>query len=59
YEPFADHHGHDNHPGGMDEAPVSMVVPLLIVAAILIVVGLYTGDIVNHVIQFAIPETMV
>jgi hypothetical protein len=31
----------------------------LIVAAILIVVGLYTGDIVNHVIQFAIPETMV
>ena len=59
YEPFADHHGHDNHPGGMDEAPVSMVVPLLIVAAILIVVGLYTGDIVNHVIQFAIPEAMV
>jgi len=59
YEPFADHHGHDNHPGGMDEAPVSMVVPLLIVAVILILVGLYTGDIVNHVIQFAIPETMV
>ncbi|MBW2164165.1 MAG: monovalent cation/H+ antiporter subunit D family protein [Deltaproteobacteria bacterium] len=59
YEPFADHHGHENHPGGMDEAPVSMVVPLLIVAAILILVGLYTGDIVNHVIQFAIPEAMV
>jgi len=59
FEPFADHHGHDNHPGGMDEAPVSMVVPLLIVAVILILVGLYTGDIVNHVIQFAIPETMV
>ena len=59
YEPFADHHGNDNHPGGMDEAPVSMVVPLLIVAAILIVVGLYTGDIVNHVIRFAVPEAMV
>jgi multicomponent Na+:H+ antiporter subunit D len=59
YEPFADHHGHDNHPGGMDEAPVSMVVPLLVVAAILILVGLYTGDIVNHVIRFAIPDAMV
>jgi multicomponent Na+:H+ antiporter subunit D len=59
YEPFADHHGHNNHSEGINEAPVSMVVPLLIVAAILILVGLYTGDIVNHVIRFAIPEAMV
>jgi len=42
----------------MDEAPVTMVFPLLIVAAVLILVGLYTGDIVNHVIRFAIPEAM-
>jgi multicomponent Na+:H+ antiporter subunit D len=59
YEPFADHHGHNNHSEGINEAPVSMVVPLLIVATILILVGLYTGDIVNHVIRFAIPEAMV
>jgi len=58
YEPFADHHGHNNHSGGMDEAPVSMVIPLLIVAVILIMVGIYTGDIVNYVIRFAIPEAM-
>lgn len=58
YEPFADHHGHNNHSGGIDEAPVSMVIPLLIVAVILILVGIYTGDIVNHVIRFAIPEAM-
>jgi len=43
----------------MAEAPVSMVVPLLIVAALLIMVGLYTGVIVNHIIQFAIPESLV
>lgn len=59
YEPFADHHGHNDHSGGMDEAPVTMVVPLLIVAVILILVGFYTGDIVNHVIRFAIPEAIV
>lgn len=59
YEPFSDHHGHDQPPEAMDEAPVSMVVPLLIVAATLILVGLFTGDIVNQVIQFAIPESLV
>jgi multicomponent Na+:H+ antiporter subunit D len=59
HEPFSDHHGHDHHSEAMDEAPVSMVVPLLIVAAILILVGLYTGVIVNQVIQFAIPASLV
>lgn len=59
YEPFSDHHGHDHPPEPMDEAPPLMVVPLLIVAVILILVGLYTGDIVNHIIKFAIPEGLV
>lgn len=59
YEPFSDHHGHDHPPEPMDEAPLTMVVPLLIVAVILILVGLYTGDIVNHIIKFAIPEGLV
>jgi multicomponent Na+:H+ antiporter subunit D len=58
YEPFADHHGHghDHHPEPIDEAPFSMLVPLYITAVILILVGLYTGDIVNHIIEFAIPK---
>jgi multicomponent Na+:H+ antiporter subunit D len=64
YEPFADHHGHghDHHskpPAPMDEAPLSMLVPLLIVAAGLVVVGLYTGDIVEHIVHFAIPKGLV
>ncbi len=39
----------------MDEAPLGMLVPLLLVAAGLAVMGLYTDDIVTHVIRFAIP----
>ncbi len=39
----------------MDEAPLGMLVPLLLVAAGLAVMGLYTDDIVTYVIRFAIP----
>jgi multicomponent Na+:H+ antiporter subunit D len=59
YEPFGDHHGHDHHSEPMDEAPITMLVPLLIVAAGLILVGLYTSDIINHIIEFAIPKGLV
>ncbi len=61
YEPFSDHHGHghDHHSERIDEAPFSMLVPLFITAAILILVGLYTGDIVNYIIEFAIPKGLV
>lgn len=59
YEPFSDHHGHDHHPEPMDEAPLTMLIPLFITAVILILVGLYTGDIVNHIIEFAIPKGLV
>ena len=61
YEPFADHHGHGHNGHGhhatepMDEAPVSMLIPLMVATAGLILVGLYTGDIVGKIIQFAIP----
>ncbi len=58
FEPFTDHHahGHDHQPEPIDEAPLSMVVPLWIVAAALVIVGIYTSDIVTKIIQFAIPE---
>jgi multicomponent Na+:H+ antiporter subunit D len=61
YEPFSDHHGHghDHHPEPMGEAPLTMLVPLLIVAAGLVLVGLYTSDIVDHIIRFAIPKGIV
>ncbi len=56
YEPFSDHHGHGHQAEPMAEAPLTMVLPLLIVAAGLVLVGIYTGDIVNQIIQFAIPK---
>ncbi len=59
YEPFTDHHGHDHQSEPVVEAPFTMLVPLLIVAAGLVLVGIYTGDIVNHIIQFAIPKGLV
>ena len=59
FEPFSDHHGHDHHPEPMDEAPLTMLVPLYITALILILVGLYTGDIVGKIIEFAIPKGLV
>jgi multicomponent Na+:H+ antiporter subunit D len=62
YEPFSDHHGHghDHHEEPpMAEAPLSMLVPLYIVAAGLILVGIYTSDIVSNVIEFAIPKSLI
>lgn len=59
YEPFSDHHGHGSHFESIDEAPLSMLIPLLITAAGLVVVGLYTGDIVTQIIQFAIPKSII
>ncbi len=56
YEPFSDHHGHEHHSEPMAEAPLTMLVPLLIVAVGLVLVGIYTGDIVNQIIRFAIPK---
>jgi multicomponent Na+:H+ antiporter subunit D len=59
YEPFSDHHGHGSDSEPFDEAPLPMLVPLLLVAASLVVVGMYTGDIVTHIIQFAIPKSII
>ena len=59
YDSAGSHHGHEHHPEPMDEAPLTMLVPLFIVAAGLILVGLYTGDIVNRIIELAIPNGIV
>lgn len=58
FEPFSDSHGDDHghgHEVAINEAPLSMSIPLLITAASLIVLGIYSGDIVTKIIQLAIP----
>ncbi len=54
FEPMQAGHGHDyahEHPeSGIREAPVSMLVTLMLVAASLLAVGLYSGMIVNQVV---------
>jgi len=58
YEPFGADHGHGSPPVRMAEAPLTMVVPLLIVAGGLVVMGVYTGDIVTHIIEPIIPPAI-
>ena len=55
FEPKVDHHGGEAETVIIDEAPLSMLVPLIIVALSLIVIGLYSGDIVTNIIQHSVP----
>lgn len=57
FEPFADPHDEHHHGHGekIEEAPMSMLVPIIVVAVALVVLGIYSGDIVTHIIQSAIP----
>ncbi|MBI9082241.1 MAG: monovalent cation/H+ antiporter subunit D family protein [Desulfobacterales bacterium] len=62
FEPFTDHHAahvHGGHVAVMREAPASMVAMLILTAAGLVVLGIYSGDIVTKVIEFAIPAQIV
>jgi multicomponent Na+:H+ antiporter subunit D len=50
-------HGHgDEGDSAIEEAPVSMLVPTLIVAAIIILIGLYNQSILINIIQYAVPK---
>jgi multicomponent Na+:H+ antiporter subunit D len=40
----------------MDEAPLSMIIPMLIMAAGIVVAGILSTDIVSTVIRYIIPE---
>ena len=51
YGDFEAHHGHGSSGAAIMESPASMLVPLIVVSMGLIVVGLYTGGIVNHFIH--------
>jgi multicomponent Na+:H+ antiporter subunit D len=56
FEPMHGNHGNGDHAEKIDEAPFSMLAPLVIVSISLIVIGIYTRDIVNVIIRFTIPE---
>jgi multicomponent Na+:H+ antiporter subunit D len=55
FEPKVAHHGGEAEKVIIDEAPLSMLVPLIIVALSLIVIGLYSGDIVTNIIKHSVP----
>jgi len=55
FEPKADHHAGDDAETVVSEAPFSMLLPLLVVAVGLIIIGLYSGTLVTTIIQHSVP----
>jgi multicomponent Na+:H+ antiporter subunit D len=55
FEPRVSHHAGHAAKTVIDEAPFSMLVPLVIVALSLIVIGFYSGDIVTNIIHHSVP----
>jgi len=56
FEPKAEHH----HAGEaaaivVSEAPFTMLVPLLVAAIGLIIIGVYSGSIITNIIQYSLP----
>jgi multicomponent Na+:H+ antiporter subunit D len=56
YEPMHPHHDTPAKRIAMEEAPLSMLIPLLVVAVSLLVVGMYSGTIVHHMILPVLPK---
>ena len=59
-EPRGEHaFAHDGgHPSiSLDEVPWSMLIPMLMIAAGIILLGIFSGVIIKHVIQFAVPAS--
>ncbi|MGV1100705.1 monovalent cation/H+ antiporter subunit D family protein [Thiovibrio sp. JS02] len=53
---FGDFSGHGQHARPeRDEAPAVMLVPMVLTAASLIIIGLYTNEIVSGIVQWTIP----
>jgi len=48
-------HGHEEMMA-VEEAPLSMLMPTLVVAAIIIMIGLYNQPIISNLIQYAVPK---
>jgi multicomponent Na+:H+ antiporter subunit D len=53
----ADAHGHGHEDAVViEEAPLSMLIPTMIVALFIILIGLYNQPIVANIIQYAVPK---
>ncbi|MBF0202984.1 MAG: hypothetical protein HQK67_01430, partial [Desulfamplus sp.] len=69
HAPSDSHHASDNsnheekhtdqHDVPIKEAPLEMLIPFLAVSVMLIVLGLYSGEIVTNIIHFAIPAGII
>lgn len=59
YEPFGAGHGHGHGASQPEDAPAAMLAPLVVVAVLLVVLGLYSGDLVSAIIQHAIPARII
>lgn len=57
FEPFTDHHG-GGHRTAITESPPTLVIPLAIAALLVVVVGIYSGDIAQQIMK-AIAVTAV
>lgn len=55
FEPAIDEDAGDQKPAEIDEAPLTILIPLLIMTAGVLSVGLLSGKIVSEIIRFAIP----
>lgn len=55
FEPAIDEVAGDLKPAGIDEPPLTILIPLLIMTAGVLSVGLLSGKIVSKIIRFAIP----
>jgi multicomponent Na+:H+ antiporter subunit D len=55
FEPKVHHHAGHGPEIAISEAPLSMLMPLLVVAIGLIIVGLYSGTIVSTIIRHSVP----
>lgn len=55
-----DDHGHAGHHADarVNEAPLTMLIPMVISAVLLVAVGLYTNEIVSGLVRFTVPAGM-
>ncbi|MDO9567091.1 MAG: monovalent cation/H+ antiporter subunit D family protein [Candidatus Desulfaltia sp.] len=56
-EPAYANDGGETHMAQRDEAPLTMLVPIVIMAAGIILLGIFSGNIISSIIQFAVPAS--
>lgn len=51
-------HDRKRHSLTLDKVPLSMLVPMVFIAAGIILLGIFSGKIIAHIIEFAIPAAL-